>query len=162
MKNLILFLTFLCALTFSFAAPSSAKNEDSASKSKLDWNLDFDKALEKSKKENKPILILFTGSDWCPPCKNLEKTVISSRDFEKFAKTDVILVYCDFPRGKEISEDQKKHNKSLQGRFGVGGFPTVVIYNSKSEKSDKTVGYSGDDAKAYIKDIKSMIKKLEK
>ena len=37
------------------------------------WLVDFAKAKAQSAKEGKPVLMEFTGSDWCPPCKALHK-----------------------------------------------------------------------------------------
>ena len=36
-----------------------------------EWQTDFTKAKEKATAEDKPIILVFQGSDWCAPCKNL-------------------------------------------------------------------------------------------
>ena len=40
------------------------------------WTDNFTAAVGKAKAEKKPILALFTGSDWCPPCQQLEKNIL--------------------------------------------------------------------------------------
>src|SRR5947209_4624292 len=65
-----------------------------------DWLTDLPKALGKAKAEKKLVLMDFTGSDWCPPCKALHKNVLSSKEFEGYAQTNLVLVLVDFPRSK--------------------------------------------------------------
>ncbi len=71
------------------------------SHSKIKWNTSFEKAQKIAKKQNKPILMLFTGSDWCPPCKALKREFFNSPSFEKYAKKFVFM-YVNFPRNKEL------------------------------------------------------------
>ena len=65
--------------------------------SAAEWLTDLPKALDKAKAENKMVLMDFTGSDWCPPCKALHKTVLTSPEFEAYAQTNLVLVEVDFP-----------------------------------------------------------------
>ena len=76
MKKLILLL----AATFASFTLTAAEGE---------WLTDLAKAQEKAKAEKKLVLMDFTGSDWCPPCKNLHKTVLTSEEFNKFAKEKI-------------------------------------------------------------------------
>ena len=46
------------------------------------WLVSFEKAKQQAAKEGKPILMEFTGSDWCPPCKALHKNVLVKDDFK--------------------------------------------------------------------------------
>ena len=40
------------------------------------WTRSFEEAKELAAKDGKAILMEFTGSDWCPPCKALHKNVL--------------------------------------------------------------------------------------
>jgi len=64
------------------------------------WLVDFAKAKAQSAKEGKPILMEFTGSDWCPPCKALHKNVLTSAVFKKQMPEKFILLKLDNPRDK--------------------------------------------------------------
>ena len=44
------------------------------------WMTDFEAAKVKAKAENKPMLLSFTGSDWCPPCMALKKNVFQKKE----------------------------------------------------------------------------------
>ena len=58
----------------------------------LVWNTDIVKATAESKKSKKPILLFFTGSDWCGWCIKLQKEVFTTDTFKKWAKENVVLL----------------------------------------------------------------------
>jgi protein disulfide-isomerase len=61
------------------------------------WHTDLNKAIDLANKENKPLMLFFTGSDWCGWCKKLQKEVFMQSEFKKWAQENVILVEVDFP-----------------------------------------------------------------
>ena len=65
------------------------------------WLTDFEAAKAKAKAENKPMLLDFTGSDWCGWCVKLDKEVFSKAAFKDYADAELVLVEIDFPRNKE-------------------------------------------------------------
>src|SRR5262245_55081600 len=69
------------------------------------WNENFDKALAQAKTEKKMVLMDFTGSDWCPPCKKLAKDVFSQKEFADYAKDKLVLVELDFPQAKPQAKE---------------------------------------------------------
>ena len=113
MKKLILLLLITFSLN-SFSQHTDAN-----------WNTDMNKSIELSMKSGKPIILFFTGSDWCGWCKKLVREVFIKSEFEKWAKKNVILVEIDFPRKTKLSAELQKQNRSLQQMFGVRGYPTV-------------------------------------
>jgi len=135
MKKLLVFFLF-----FTIVAGYSQKTTQYGD---LRWYLDYEEAKAVAKKENKPIVILFTGSDWCPPCKALRREVFSHPDFRKEAD-NVILVLADFPRRQPIPSDQKYRNKQLAMRFlGRSGLPTMVAVDWRNDQIiQKITGYN--------------------
>ena len=95
-----------------------------AQKAIITWYTDINQAAEISKKENKPMMLFFTGSDWCGWCHRLQNEVFKTPEFEKWARENVILVELDFPRSKPQTEAIKTQNRNLQQQFGVRGYPT--------------------------------------
>ncbi len=91
----------------------------------LVWHKDMTKAIEISKKENKPLFMFFTGSDWCGWCIRLQKEVFKTPEFTEWAKKNVVLVELDFPRKSAQPEAEKRQNAELQQVFAVRGYPTV-------------------------------------
>src|SRR6266568_8131270 len=92
-----------------------------AGAAELEWLTDLPKAQAQAKKENKLVMLDFTGSDWCGFCIKLNKEVLSKPEFAEYAKKNLVLVEVDFPRRKALSAEQKKANESLQGKYNVRG-----------------------------------------
>ena len=62
-----------------------------------EWLTDYDEALAESTRSGKPVLTLFTGSDWCPHCRTLEERVFSTSEFESWSEEHVVLLMLDLP-----------------------------------------------------------------
>jgi len=114
------------------------------------WQTDYKAALAQAAKENKPVLLDFTGSDWCGWCIKLDKETFSQPEFKTFAEKNLVLVTVDFPRNATQSADVKKQNGELQKKFGVDGFPTLVLLDSKGKEIARNPGYLAGGPKAFI------------
>ena len=99
----------------------------------LVWETNVNKAMEVSRKTKKPLLLFFTGSDWCGWCIRLQKEVLQTPEFAKWAKEKVVLVELDYPRRSTQTPEIKKQNNELQQAFGIQGFPTIVFANSSTK-----------------------------
>ena len=122
----------------------------------LNWTTDLGKAIELAKKEHKAILVNFTGSDWCQWCFKLSAEVFSKDEFKEYANNNLILVKIDFPQKIQQSNQTKMYNQSLAQRFGVQGFPTIIIFNSEGKPLAKT-GYQPGGPVNYINQIKEIL-----
>lgn len=123
------------------------------------WMTDLSKAQAKAKAEKKMVLVDFTGSDWCPPCKALHKNVLSSPEFLSYAKDNLVLVEIDFPNSKPQSDELKKANKELARKHEIKGYPTVIVFDSNGKELLKDVGYDG---KGKAADFVAKLKGLKK
>jgi thioredoxin-related protein len=120
------------------------------------WEEDFEKASELAKKTGKYMLVDFSGSDWCGWCVKLDKEVFSKKEFKAFAEDNLVLVLLDFPQTKPQSTKLKKQNKELAKKYGVKGYPTVLIMDPEGNVVDVT-GYQPGGPVPYIESIKKMI-----
>lgn len=127
-----------------------------AETTKAQWLTSYPDAQAKAKAENKLLLVDFTGSDWCPPCIQLNKTVFSSPEFEQFASNNVVLLEVDFPRTKTQSAEQKTANQALQKQFNVEGYPTVIVFNSNGKQVSRDMGYGGESASEYVAKLQKL------
>jgi thioredoxin-related protein len=130
-----------------------------ASAAELEWLTNLAQAKSQAKTENKLVLMDFTGSDWCPPCKKLKKDVFSSEEFATFAKANLVLVEVDFPRAKKQSAELKKANEALSTKFDVEAYPTVVVLSSDGKQLSKDTGYDGSSAKDFVAKLEKLRKK---
>lgn len=113
------------------------------------WLTNFESAQARARSEKKSLLIDFTGSDWCPPCIMLDRQVFSQPEFEKYAAQNLVLLEVDFPRVKELSGEQKAANEKLAERYGIYGFPTVVVLDSNGKILGQ-LGYMPGGPKDFI------------
>ncbi len=103
----------------------------------LEWHTDLTKAVKLSNKTKKPMMLFFTGSDWCGWCIRLQKEVFKTPEFETWAKGNVILVELDFPRRTPQAPELQAQNAQLQQFFNVRGYPTVWFATGKMDKEGK-------------------------
>lgn len=125
-----------------------------------DWHTDFSEAQEISANSNKPIILVFQGSDWCGPCIKLDREIWSTDEFKSYAKEHYVMLKADFPRKKsnKLSDEQTEANKILAEKYNKQGyFPFVVILNSKGEVLGET-DYKKTTPKKYIEDIDAFLK----
>ena len=119
------------------------------------WKTDYTAALAEAAKENKMVLLDFTGSDWCGWCIKLQKDTFSKPEFKKFAQESLVLVELDFPRGKTQSDELKKQNEELAEKFGVQGFPTLVLLDPQGKEAARNVGYLQGGPEAFVQWVES-------
>jgi thiol:disulfide interchange protein len=91
------------------------------------WTTDAPAALAKARSENKMVLMDFTGSDWCGWCVKLDEEVFSTAEFATYAHKNLVLLKLDFPRSKKLDASEVKQNESLARKYGINGYPTIVV-----------------------------------
>ena len=123
-----------------------------------DWMTDFEKAKAKAAERNVPILADFSGSDWCGWCIKLDKEVFSKEAFTAYAKDSLVLFLADFPMKKELPDAVKQQNETLSKRYGIEGYPTVLLLDKNGRELART-GYQKGGAKAYVEHLKELIAK---
>ena len=114
-------------ISFLFVAAAAASAADN-------WLTSYPDALAQAKSQNKPILMDFTGSDWCPWCMKLDKEVFATPAFQSFATAHLILLKVDFPRKTALPANIRQQNDELEKKFAVDGFPTLILLNSNGVK----------------------------
>ena len=132
----------------------------------LTWHTDMSKATDISIKENKPMFLFFTGSDWCGWCIRLQKEVFKTPEFIKWAKDNVVLVELDFPRKNNQTDAVKLQNAQLQQQLQVNGYPTVWFVSATKTAEAKinlnalgSSGYVAGGPKVWIDGANQIIKK---
>ena len=113
------------------------------------WLVDVDRAIATAEREEKDLFLLFTGSDWCPPCMKLEEEVLGAAGFYEEASQHFVFVKLDFPREKKLPQDLQKQNEAWSEKFGVGGYPTVVLVDHQQLPYAIT-GYEAGGVENYL------------
>lgn len=125
-----------------------------------DWKQNFTEAINASSSENRPIILVFSGSDWCGPCISLDKRIWQSEDFKAYAEQHYILYKADFPRKKEnaLAKSKAEENKLLAQTFNPKGhFPLVVVLD-KNQKVLGVTGFQKGTPKEYIALLNGFVK----
>lgn len=149
-------LTAIAAPAFCAPAPNDAKAVAPTS-GQVQWQTNYTQAAEQAKKENKPLLLFFTGSDWCGWCKKMHQEIFSSPDFAQAVGSNFVFVEVDFPMNKQLPSDVAQQNAMLKQKYGITGYPTVIILSSDGNFIAET-GYRPGGGKAYADYLKQFIK----
>jgi len=114
------------------------------------WLTDYEKALSLAKKENRMVLMDFTGSDWCPGCILWERKILSTKEFKDYASKNLVLMEVDFPESKPQSDAVVKQNAALQDKYGVEGYPTFILLDSKGKQLSELTGFPDVSPSGFI------------
>jgi thioredoxin-related protein len=128
-----------------------------SARAEISWLTDYQQAQQQAKANHKLLLLDFTGSDWCGWCMRLRKEVFSKPEFQEYANKNLVLMEVDFPREKEQTRDVRLQNQNLAQRFGVEGFPTIVVLNGEG-KIIGALGYMQGGAAAFISELERLRK----
>lgn len=123
------------------------------------WNTSLPGALQQAKATNRPVLAVFSGSDWCKPCIMLKQEVFDQPAFEQFAKDKFVLARFDFPRSKKnkLPAEQTKLNEAAAAQLNQeGAFPLVVVLSPEGKVLAKT-GYRPGGASAYTAYLNTLL-----
>lgn len=117
-----------------------------------EWVANFDAAQEMAKEEQKPLLLVFSGSDWCAPCIRLDREIWQSDAFKEHAAENYILYKADFPRKKKnkLPSDILSANKKLAERYNTKGYFPLVLLLDQDSNVIGTTGYKRVTPKKYI------------
>lgn len=124
-----------------------------------DWHTDFKEAKKIAAQENKTVVLVFQGSDWCAPCIKLDRAIWSTDTFKAYAKDHFVMVQADFPRKKAnaLKEAQAAANAQLAETYNKRGiFPFVVVMDAKGDVLGET-SYKKVSPEKYIEILNGFI-----
>ena len=122
------------------------------------WHADYDEAVKVAQDSGKYLLVDFTGSDWCGWCIRLHDEVFSHEEFDAGVKDKFVLVSLDFPNTEEVKAKvpNPKRNQELLERYGIEGFPTVLLMTVDGEVFGRT-GYREGGPEAYVEHLNKLV-----
>jgi thioredoxin-related protein len=125
-----------------------------------DWHYNLDEARQLAKKENRLILLNFSGSDWCGPCIRMHREIFDTETFQNLAKSKLVLVRADFPRQKknQLSAKQQDLNNSMADQYNSKGkFPYTVLMNSEGKVLQEWDGFPNVKPEEFCSQIQSIL-----
>jgi thioredoxin-related protein len=133
---------------------------------KINW-MSMNEALE-AQKENPKKIFMDVYTDWCGPCKLLDKKTFHNKDVVKFVNENYYAVkfnaegieeitYQDFTYTNPNYQEGRKGRNSqhlLAHALKITGYPTIVFFNEKGESIQPVVGYkTPEQLEIYLKMI---------
>ncbi|CAM3304420.1 thioredoxin family protein [Aequorivita lipolytica] len=145
MKKIIL---LLAAIVFSITLSAQ------------EWQTDFKTAKQISSEENRSIILVFQGSDWCAPCIKLDREIWSTDEFKTYAKNHFVMLQADFPRKKRnaLPDAQQQKNNQLAEKYNKRGYFPFVVVLDKDGTVLGEAGYEKTSPEAYIEKLESFLK----
>lgn len=155
LKYIIPIIFFTLALNVNAANPNTeGKDPEAAVADELrkngEWFLYIEDAYQASEESGKPIMANFTGSDWCGWCIRLKNEVFKTETFKTWAKENVVLLELDYPRKKQLPEELRAQNSSLQQAFKVSGYPTLWVFDLDFDETSKQFKINAMGKTGYV------------
>ncbi|MCE2982434.1 MAG: thioredoxin family protein [Parachlamydia sp.] len=120
----------------------------------VNWLTHYPEAVKQSQSSGKPIVVLFTGTNWCPACMKLEKEVLKKPEFAGAVGSRFIFLKAEFPDSSAESVQASPYYSLLE-RYNIETFPTLVIIDAKGQRLN-TVGYQAGGPSHYINKMMQM------
>lgn len=124
------------------------------------WKTNFNEAKIEAAKNNKFIMVNFSGSDWCIPCIQLKRKIFESESFNNYATTNLVLVNADFPRQNKhkLSPEQKKLNEDLADKYNPQGkFPFTLLMTADGKVIKEWDGLPDLSADEFVEQVKQAV-----
>ena len=156
-KNILIFtLIMLVAASGRLLAVES--DIDGATPGK--WTMDLEAAKKVAAEKKLPILLDFSGSDWCTWCQVMETNVFMKAEWTAYATNNLMMVLLDFPNDESlVPEKYKARNLALAEQYGVEGYPTYVLLDDDGTTELGQLGAGSDKTpESFIAELKKVFR----
>lgn len=150
-KLIYVFGAVLCVFSCKLQA------EQAEGRQTVKWQTNYEQAVQQSKTTSKPLVLFFTGSDWCGWCNKLDEEAFETSEFASIVSNKFIFVKLDFPLYSNQDQQLKIQNKKLQEKFGVRSFPTVILIDPKTNQQIGVTGYRPGGGKSFADYLNKMV-----
>ena len=100
-----------------------------------------------------PVLLVFSGSDWCSNCIRFNREVLTDSVFLKYTRDKLSVYKADFPQRKKLTKETIQFNENLAEQYNSNGqFPYILLFD-KDHKLVSGIPYSHQDSKTFIEQL---------
>ena len=121
------------------------------------WHESYETAQRIAAEQGAAVLVGFTGSDWCRPCKRLKRNVLDSDEFMTWTEGKVILLELDYPKVTKQSAEIKEQNEALKQRYQISQYPTILLLDQNGEVLGQIAAEKDETPAAFIKKAESIL-----
>jgi protein disulfide-isomerase len=140
-----------------FAVSAEVQQQAVKQDQEINWVTDIEKAKILAARNGVPIFLYFSGSDWCPHCKNLDRNVLAKAQFQNALDGKIIFMHVDFPKHVQLDPKTKDQNRRLKNSFSISGYPTVLVVDADLKVIGKPSKKGGPDE--FAREVLKVIKK---
>ena len=115
------------------------------------WQNDYLQVRKEAAAKKKPILLFFTGSDWCPPCMKMAKETWSNEQVIGYVNKHFVPLLVDMPRRKLLTQEEAKRNQQLAGKYKLQYVPTIVVADAEGKEKGRTGFNLPEDFLKFLK-----------
>lgn len=155
-KSSLLSIFLVGATNFSLPIYCNQATSSPIYGNKIEWFNDYEAAVQQAKMQSLPIILFFTGSDWCSWCKKFEDEILSTPQFAEAMQGKFIFVRLDYPMKTSLDPKTTTQNKQLKNKYKIQGFPTLVLLD-ENEREIGTSFYQPGGGKKYAEHLQQMI-----
>ena len=109
-----------------------------------EWGTEYEPALALAQEQRKPVLVNFTGSDWCGYCMRLRAEVLDEPSFASWAAEHFVLLEVDVPQHPKFSREKLAQNRALCEKYRIDGFPSLLVLDAKGRAVGCLFGYEAN------------------
>lgn len=123
------------------------------------WTMDLEAAQKVAAEKKLPILLDFSGSDWCRYCKIMESNVFTQPEWTAWATNNIMMVLIDSPQDKSlVPEKYVERNSTLGKQYNIQYLPTFIILDCDG-KTELGRPSGGEDKtpESFIGEIKQVL-----
>ena len=102
----------------------------STTQAQLKKSPDYETAKTEAKKENKDILIVLTGSEWCKPCVKMKKNVFENQEFISYANEHFVIFEVNLGRIWDMDSNLYKDYAFFKEKYQSNALPTLIVLDS--------------------------------
>jgi thiol-disulfide isomerase/thioredoxin len=118
---------------------------------------DPDAAFASAHAAGKPVLLVFSGSDWCAPCIRFEREVLTDSTFLRYARPRVVILKADFPQRKQLAKPLQTAYEKLADAYNPDGiFPKLLLIGG-DRKTATPVPFRQQTAAAFVADLQRIL-----
>jgi len=118
----------------------------------LNWESDYDTALDKAKKDKKLIMVdVYT--DWCGWCKRLDSDTYSNKIVQETLAKSFVMV--------KINPEKNQKNRQTEQQLGrMGYYPHIYLLDANGKQLVEIAGFVTADQ--FVQQLDAAIKKSAK
>lgn len=123
----------------------------------------YDEAINYAKKHKQPVLIIFSGFDWCKPCMVFKKFILSSKKFKDYYPEKFPILLLSFPieEKNRLPEQQMTYNQTFADKYNkTGVFPYMVMINTEGRPLGD-LSYNEETTGDFIKQCNKLLKSIK-